>query len=173
MTFRPASSEYNRYYRRYTDKVADGDIRETLTRQMRETQALLAAVPSTLEEHRYAPGKWSVREVVGHCIDTERVFAFRTLWIARGADGGQPGMDENLWAAASNAGARSLASLAAEWAGLRQDYVTMLGSFTAEALARVGRASRKRISARALPWIIAGHELHHRGMLEREYGLRR
>lgn len=171
MILRPAPSEYNRYYRRYTDKVADGDIRETLTRQMLETQALLVAVPSGLEEHRYAPGKWSVREVVGHCIDTERVFAFRTLWIARGADGGQPGMDENAWGATSNAGSRSLAALAAEWAGLRQDYVTMLGSFTAEALGRLGRASRKRISARALPWITAGHELHHRGILRDRYGL--
>lgn len=168
---RPTPPEYNRYYRRYTDLVPDGDIVATLTNQMTETQVLLAGVPAHLEEHRYAPGKWSVREVIGHCIDTERVFGFRMLWIARGAVGGQPGMDQDAWAAASNAGRRSLGSLAGEWAGLRRDLVALIASIEPAALARTGLASRKKITARALPWIIAGHELHHRRLLVERYGV--
>ncbi len=168
---RPTQHEYPRYYRRYVDLVADGDILATLTSQMNETQVLLAGVPPHLEEHRYAPGKWSVREVVGHCIDTERVFVFRALWLARGATGGQPGMDQDEWAATSNAGRRTLTALASEWAGLRRDTVTMLGSLDPEGLARVGTASRRKFTAAAFPWIAAGHELHHRQLLLDRYGL--
>ncbi len=168
---RPAPNDYPHYYRRYVDLVADGDILATLTGQMAETQALLAGVPPHLEESRYAPDKWSVREVVGHCIDTERVFAFRVLWIARGATGGQPGMDQDEWAAVSNAGSRPLAALAREWAGLRRDMVTMLGSLDPDGLARVGNASGLQFTAAAFPWIAAGHELHHRQLLLDRYGL--
>lgn len=168
---RPAPRDYNRFYRRYVDLVPDGDLLATLSSQMTETQVLLSGIGPEREEYRYAPDKWSIREVVGHCIDTERVFAFRTLWIARGASGGQPGMDQDQWALASNAARRPLTALANEWAGLRRDLVAMLGSIDPEALERVGLASRRKIKARALPWMIAGHELHHRGLLIERYGV--
>jgi hypothetical protein len=168
---RPAPSEYPRYYRTYTGLVPDGDILELLTRQMTETQFLLATVPQHLEEHRYAADKWSVREVVGHCIDTERVFAFRMLWFARGASGGQPSMDQDEWAATSNAGSRTLSALGSEWSGLRRDVVSLLASLDEDALARAGIASRRKFTARSFPWIIAGHELHHVAILRTRYGL--
>ncbi|MGD8321639.1 MAG: DinB family protein, partial [Gemmatimonadota bacterium] len=89
---RPAASEYAEYYGRYVERVPDGDIADILETQMTATQTLLASVPPDRETHRYAPGKWTVREVVGHMLDTERLFAFRCLWIARAAAGEQPGM---------------------------------------------------------------------------------
>lgn len=166
---RPTYDDYPAYFRTYTSLVPDGDILETLDRQGGETATLLAAVPVERETFRYGSDKWSVREVIGHCIDTERVFAFRALWMARAAAGEQPGMDQDPWAAASNAGNRPLADLAAEWRGLRHDVITMLGSLPAEGLARTGIASGGSFTAGSFAWIIAGHELHHRRILLERY----
>jgi uncharacterized damage-inducible protein DinB len=130
---------------------------------------LLASVPPEKEEHRYAPGKWSVREVVGHLIDSERTFAFRCLWMARAAPDPLPSFEQDAWARMSNAGSRPLAELAEEWAAVRRDLVLMLRSLDEEASARAGVASGRSFTVRSFPWIIAGHELHHRTGLERDY----
>jgi uncharacterized damage-inducible protein DinB len=166
---RPASDEFFEYYGRYIAAVRDGDIAETLSAQMVETQALLASVPPERETYRYAEGKWSIREVVGHIVDVERLFAFRAMWIARGAVDAQPGMDQDAWAVTSNAAARPLADLAAEWVALRRANLLMFSGFDDDAWSRRGVASGHDLTARAAAWVIAGHELHHRGLLEREY----
>ncbi|MCG6954969.1 MAG: DinB family protein [Gemmatimonadetes bacterium] len=166
---RPAADEFNEYYRRYIDLVPDGDILATLKAQMAETQGLLASVPADREEYRYAEGKWSVREVVGHLVDTEHLFAFRALWAARGAAAEQPSMEQNAWADVSNAGGRPLAELAEEWAALRRAVVLMGAGFDEGAWSRRGVASGNAFSVRAAMWIVAGHELHHRRLLEQKY----
>ncbi|NJD19018.1 MAG: DinB family protein [Gemmatimonadetes bacterium] len=166
---RPGPGEFNEYYARYIGLVPDGDIVETLGREMEATQALLAAVPAEREEFRYAPGKWSLREVVGHLVDTERLFAFRALWFARGAGGELAGMDQDVWACASTAGGRPLAELAEEWRCLRRANVLMFASFTSEDGARRGLASGYEVTVRALAWMIAGHELYHRARLVEDY----
>ncbi|GMV07683.1 MAG: DNA damage-inducible protein DinB [Gemmatimonadota bacterium] len=166
---RPEAGEYNEYYARYIALVPDGDIVETLARQMQDTHALLKGVPPEKEEYRYAPGKWSLREVVGHLLDTERVFAFRALWFARGAGGELAGMDQELWVKASSAGSRSLADLAWEWMGLRSANALMFASFDEETGLRRGVASGYEVTVRALAWMIAGHELHHLALIRREY----
>jgi uncharacterized damage-inducible protein DinB len=166
---RPRPDEYNPYYGRYIAMVPDGDIVETLTREMETTQALLASVPADKEEFRYADGKWSLREVVGHLIDTERLFSFRALWFARGAEGDMPGMDQEAWARRSTAGARPLAELAGEWAALRRANVHLFGSLTEEDGKCRGVASGFEVTVRALPWMMAGHELHHRMLIRRDY----
>jgi uncharacterized damage-inducible protein DinB len=166
---RPEAADYNQYYRGYVDLVPDGDIVETLGSQWAQTRALLDSVPADREEYRYAPGKWSLREVVGHLIDVERLFAFRSLWIARAAEDAQPGMDQDAWAALSNAGGRPLADLTNEWAGLRNTNLDLFGSFDDEAWMRTGVASGFEVRMRALPWIVAGHELYHRALLKRDY----
>ena len=130
---------------------------------------MLASVPAEREEFRYAPGKWSVREVVGHLMDTERVFAFRSLWIARAAEGGLPSMDQDEWGGTSNASGRFLADLTAEWRALRRSNVQLFRSFDEEAWMRTGMASGLEFRVRAFPWIIAGHELHHCALLKSEY----
>jgi len=166
---RPALGEHNEYYARYVDLVPDGDVVDILTREMRTTQALLASVPSDKEEYRYAEGKWSLREVVGHLIDTERLFAFRALWFVRTGGGDLAGMDQEVWARASSAGSRALAELAEEWAALRRANVLLFGSLSFEDGARRGVASGYEVTVRALPWMIAGHELYHRARLRRDY----
>lgn len=166
---RPEAADYNEYYRKYVDLVADGDIAVTLSDQWEETEALLSSVPTEKEQYRYAPGKWSVREVVGHLIDVERLFAFRSLWIARAAEGEQFGMEQDEWVTTSKADARSLADLTAEWGTLRASNVQLFRSYDEDAWNRVGVASGFNVRVRALPWITAGHELHHRALLARDY----
>ena len=166
---RPEAADYFEYFGRYVDSVPDGDITLTLEDQWEETEALLASVPAEREEFRYAPGKWSVREVVGHLMDTERVFAFRSLWIARAAEGGLPSMDQDEWGGTSNASGRFLADLTAEWRALRRSNVQLFRSFDEEAWMRTGMASGLEFRVRAFPWIIAGHELHHCALLKSEY----
>ncbi|MHB1193212.1 MAG: DinB family protein [Longimicrobiales bacterium] len=166
---RPDSGEYNPYYARYIALVPEGDIVETLAREMESTQALLSSVPSEREEFRYAPGKWSLREVVGHLVDTERLFAFRALWFARGGAGELSGMDQEAWARASTAHARPLADLAEEWRCLRRANVLMFAALTPEDGERRGVASGFEVTVRALPWMIAGHELYHRARIRSDY----
>jgi len=107
--------------------------------------------------------------VVGHLIDTERLLAFRALWFARGGGGELAGMDQEVWARSSTAHARPLAELAEEWRALRRANVLMFGSFTPQDGARRGIASGYEVTVRALPWMIAGHELHHRARLRSDY----
>ena len=168
---RPAKSEHVDYFSRYIDLVPDGDVLETLATQIDETQALLASVPAERENYSYAPGKWSIREVVGHLIDTERVFMLRALWFARAGGGELPSMEQDEWADASNAGERPLAELREEWVRLRADTLALLRGFPDEAWSRVGVASGKPMSVRACAWNIAGHELWHRRGLQRDYGI--
>jgi hypothetical protein len=166
---RPAPTEHAEYYGRYIDLVPDGDIVEALRDQLGETLALLQGVPEERETHRYAEGKWSIREVVGHLIDTERLFAFRALAMARSDGVDLPGMDQDEWARWSNAGERPLGDLAQEWAALRRANVHMFASMDSTTGERTGRASGYAFTVRSFPWIIAGHELWHRRLLERDY----
>jgi len=166
---RPRADEYNEYYGRYLELVPDGDIVETLAREGSASRSLLASVPREKEEFRYAPGKWSLREVVGHLVDTERLFSFRALWFTRQGVGDLAGMDQEAWARASRAGSRPLAELAEEWVALRRANVLFFGSLSEEEGARGGVASGYAVTVRALAWMIAGHELYHRRLILRDY----
>jgi len=166
---RPAADEHEEYYGRYIALVPDGDIVETLTSQLGETLVLLQDVAAELETHRYAPDKWSIREVVGHVVDTERVMTYRALAMARSDGADLPGMDQEAWGRLSNAGERSLDDLAAEWAGVRRATVDMFATLPAGAGARRGRASGFEFTVRCFPWIIAGHEIWHRERLAKDY----
>lgn len=168
---RPDRSEHADYYRLYIDLVPDGDILMTLREQLGDTLRLLQSVPAERETYRYAEGKWSIRGVVGHLIDAERVFAFRALAMAREDDIDLPGMEQDGWAANSEADRRALGELSEEWAALRRANVHMFASMDEETGRRTGRASGFDFSVRTFPWIIAGHELWHRQLLERDYGL--
>ena len=166
---RPEGSEYADFYSRYVALVPDGDILPTLQHQLGETLALLQGVAEDRETHRYAQGKWSLREVIGHLLDTERLFAFRALAMARSDDVDLPGMDQDEWADTSNAGDRPLDDLAAEWAALRRANIHMFASIGSVAGARTGVASGYSFTVRSFPWIIAGHELWHRQAIARDY----
>ena len=171
MLLRPEPTEHDPYYAKYIAQVPDGNVVDLLAAQVEDTAGMLAAVPPARESFRYAPGKWSVREVVGHVIDAERVFASRALWFARSAEGALPSMDQDAWVAVSNAGGRALADLIAELRATRASTVALLRSFDDEAGLRRGVASGNEITVRSLAWIIAGHERHHQALLRRDYGL--
>jgi uncharacterized damage-inducible protein DinB len=166
---RPAADEYASYYATYVSATEGDDLPMLLTTQQRETAALLAGLSEAQAAFRYAPGKWTVREVIGHVSDTERIFAYRLLRIARGDQTPLPGFDENPYVAAAGFERRPLAEVAAEFASVRQATLTLLGGLDDTALARRGTASDKTISARALAWIIAGHERHHLDVIRERY----
>jgi hypothetical protein len=171
VALRPERDEYDGYYERYVSLVPDGDISVTLARSFPQTRELLASVPMAREAWSYEPGKWNFREVVGHLTDMERVFAGRALWIARDPQTALPGFEQNIWAPNSNARHRPLRELLYEWASVRAASLTLVQSFDAETMLRVGMASGLRFSVRSLVWMIAGHELHHRKLLLERYGL--
>ena len=166
---RPEPSEHAAYYRRYVDLVPDGDILKRLEAQIEESRALLAAIPPERERHRYAPGKWSIRELVGHVADTEWVFLYRALSMARGDSAVLPGMDQEVWSDMSNAHELPLADIVEGWAAVRRAGVLMLRSLDAGAGARKGTASGNPFTVRTFPWIIAGHELWHMSRLREDY----
>ena len=168
---RPQPTEYPEYYGRYIDLVPDDDIVETLGEQLGETLALLQAVPSERETFRYEPDKWSVREVVGHLVDTERVMAYRALHIARAHGADIPGMDQDEWARHSNANKRPIYDLASEWGVVRRANIQFFATLGPDAGMRTGIASGFEFTVRCFPWIIAGHELWHRRRLVEDYGL--
>ena len=166
---RPAAVEYAPYYGKYIDKVPEGDLLRTLEGQARETQALLAGLSEARALHRYAPGKWSIKEVIGHVSDAERVFSYRALRFARADATVLPGFDENAWVPAGNFDGRSLKELAAELDAVRRSTIALFRGLDAAALARRGTASDNAVSVRAIAWIIAGHERHHVGLLHERY----
>ena len=166
---RPEEGEYLPYYGKYISLVPDGDLLETLRGQIAETLALLRAIPEARASHRYAPGKWSIKEVVGHMADVERVMAYRALRVARDDKTPLPGFDENAYVPAANFERRSLASLANELAQVRSATIAFLETLDAVAAARQGTANNAPISARALAYIIAGHERHHVALLRERY----
>jgi hypothetical protein len=170
---RPAADEFDPYYQVYLEKIAPE--RRDVLRVLRDLGYCvlegLKAIGDEQARFRYAEGKWSVKEVIGHLIDTERLFAFRALWIARGSTAPQPGMDENHWAGLSNAGRRTRPELWKEHHVTRTNHLYLFRSFDAEAVARRGEANGSPVSVNALPWLIAGHEMHHLLVLRERYGI--
>jgi uncharacterized damage-inducible protein DinB len=167
---RPASDEHDPYYRRYVDLV-DGELVPALEGGLAAWLPLVRGLDDDRARHRYAPGKWSVKEVLGHVADTERVFAYRALRIGRGDGTPLPGYDQDVFAAGADFDARPLSERIEDLEAVRAATLSLLRGFGAEALARRGTANERAISARALLWIIAGHERHHAAILRERYGL--
>jgi uncharacterized damage-inducible protein DinB len=168
---KPESNEYAAAYARYVEKVPDGEIVATLEQQGAETERLLTAAGEERGSFRYADGKWSVKQVIGHITDAERVFAYRLLSFARGEQQPLPGFDENAYMESSSFDAQPLADLVDAFAAQRRSTVLLMRQLSDEAWTRRGIASENPITVRALAWIIAGHERHHVGILRERYGL--
>jgi len=166
---RPQSDEYGSWFSRYVDRVPDGDIITMLGQQGAETEALLARAGDGT--HRYAEGKWSVKQVVGHLTDAERVFAYRLMAIARGEQQSLPGFDENPYVDNAGFDEQSLSDLAEALAVQRRATLLLIRQLSDEAWSRRGVANGNPISVRALAWVTAGHERHHVAILRERYGL--
>lgn len=168
---RPATDELAPFYRGYLATLPDCAVLELLERQGDATAAGLGAVPAGRERWAYAPGKWSIRQVAGHLIDAERLFAFRALAFARRDPAELPGMDQDAWMAAAPHAEVPLPRLVAEFRALRTATVALFAALT-EAMAETqGTANGCRFTAGSMAWLIAGHERHHLGVLRERYGV--
>jgi len=167
---RPAEGEYAPYYKPYIARVpAEGGLLEILERQARETQELLRGLSDEAANYAYAPGKWTIKEIVGHLIDSERIFSYRALRFGRGDATELPGYEQNDYVAAGGFRERTLESLLDEFDLVRRSTVLLLGTMPLEGWTRRGVANGYDVSVRALACITAGHELHHRAILEERY----
>jgi uncharacterized damage-inducible protein DinB len=166
---RPAADEAAPFYQGYIAEVRGENIAEQLAEQLREVERLFSPIDDKAALARYAPGKWSIKEVLGHLADVERIFAYRLLRISRGDPTPLPGFDENAYVPAGRFDARSLRSLMDEFRIVRQGTLALVQGLPPECWGRRGEASGKPISARALAYIIVGHVTHHLSVLRDRY----
>lgn len=166
---RPVAGESAPYYFRYIDLVPEGDIVQQLEAQHSAIRKLLRDITEAEAAASPASGEWSVKQVVQHVIDAERLFVFRALWFARGEQAALPGMEPDPWVANTDANARTVADLLDEFAHVRAASVAFFANLDGAAWARSGSASGNPVSVRALAWIAAGHELHHNQSLREVY----
>ena len=168
---RPGADEHSPYYGKYIERVPDGDLVALLREQIVDTAALLRRSPGRAD-FAYAPGKWSVKQVVGHLADVERVMAYRALWIARADQTPLPGFDENAWVDNARFQSRTLDDLVEELEVVRASTAQLASHLDAEEFARRGTSNGNPMSVRALFYIIAGHERHHLALFRERYDLR-
>jgi len=171
MTERPAESEFAPYYVRYVALVPETDIIAVLEEQAEELRRLAISVPAERETHRYAEGKWSIREVFGHLVDAERVFGYRAFCFSRGEQAALPSFDENQYVAVSRSDATPLRELVDELALVRRSSLVVFRRLEPSEWTQSGTASGKAVTVRALAWILAGHARHHLTILRERYGL--
>lgn len=165
----PEAKEYAPYYGIYISLVEGDDVLSALKEHMPETQEILAGISEEKGLFRYAEDKWSVKELVGHLIDTERIMAYRALRFARNDQTELEGFEQNDYIANSNFDDCSLSDLAREFELVREANIMMFQNFSEDAWSRTGIASNNEVSVRALAYIIAGHELHHMKILRERY----
>jgi hypothetical protein len=168
---RPDAAEYVTFFNRYIALVPADDVVTVLREQGRVLVATIAALDEARGGERYADGKWSIREVIGHLIDVERIFTYRALRIARGDATPLPGFDENSYVEHSGADSRTLADLREEFGSVRDGTVRLFDALPEGAATRLGVASGHSVSVRALAYICAGHAAHHLGLLHERYGI--
>ena len=166
---RPDPTEYPPFYARYVALVPESDVVDALTASARELIATLEAIPEARGGFRYGPDKWTIREVVGHMIDAERIFGYRALRLARADATPLPGFEENDYARTARSDARTLADLVDELRIVREGTVRLFASFPDEAWPRRGVVNGREVSVRALAFITAGHARHHLAVLRERY----
>lgn len=166
---RPGNDEFLPYYATYIGKVGDGDVISLLESQLSQTVSLLRAIPDSRGTYRYADGKWSINEVLGHLIDAERLFSARALRFARADKTPVPGFEQDDYVRAAEFDKYPLSELVSEFESVRRSTVLLYRHMSEEATARRGTANNAEVSVRALAYITAGHELHHRRVIEEKY----
>ena len=166
---KPGSEEYAPYYQKYVALLPDEDVVATLAHQLDATRALLGGIDDVQAGSRYAPDKWSIKELVGHLIDTERVFAYRAMRFARNDHAPLSGFEQDDYVRNGDFDSRTLADLATEFEHLRRSNICFFQALSEDAWRRRGTANDSEVSVRALAHIIAGHEVHHMNILKTRY----
>ncbi len=169
MSKRPGMGDYDPFYQTYVDHVIEMNLDDALKSTHKITQKFLKAIPEDRESFRYAEGKWSIKEVIGHMMDAERVMAYRALRFSRKDYTDLPGYDENLYAPNANAESFTLAELSKQFQNIRTCTIDLFSGFTESMLDEKGPANGSMASVLALGYIIAGHEAHHLGVIRDRY----
>jgi len=169
MLGRPQPNEAASYYSTYIDRVSSDDIVAVLATQLDEASAFLSEISEEKSLHRYAPDKWSMRELLGHVNDTERVFMFRAMWFARGFQDPLPSFDQEVGFVAAESDKTSWASHLDEFKAIRLATLAFFRNLPADAWLRSGVASDSPVTVRALAYIVAGHVSHHLAILRERY----
>jgi hypothetical protein len=169
MLQRPDTDEYGNYFARYITLVPEGDLLQLLKHQLEEVCAFGRSLTEEQGDFRYEPGKWSIKEIIGHIADTERVMSYRLLRAARGDKTPLPGFDQDLFVQGAFFERRSITNLLDEFTAVRQSTLALLASLPEEAWTRNGITRDAEMSARAYAYVIAGHALHHYTILEKKY----
>ncbi|MCF6403771.1 DinB family protein [Chitinophaga filiformis] len=169
MISRPQPGEFMPYQGVYIECVGNAEVPAVLQELKDSTYAFFTAIPEEKANYSYAPGKWTIKETLGHMIDTERVLAYRLLCFARGEQQGLPGFEQDDYALNSNAGDRTLQDLADEFRIVRESSIYLLRNLKKDREAFIGKSNNNALSVRALAYIIPGHELHHLRILKERY----
>ncbi len=166
---RPAKGDYGEYYQKYIDLVKGDDIFRILVEQNMDSQNVLNSFSESKGNYKYAEGKWTVKEVIGHMMDVERIFAYRALCIARGETNPLPGMDQDMYVSNGNFNKRQLFDLNYEYRLLRESNILLFGGFDKSVLQNKGTASGYEVTVLALMFMTVGHEKHHLNVLMERY----
>jgi uncharacterized damage-inducible protein DinB len=166
---RPKQNEYALYYDPYIKQLVGNDILKILTGQLERTVNFFKSISEDKGNYAYAEGKWSIKEVLGHVIDTERVFSYRALCIARGEQQSLPGFEQDDYVKTAQFNRRTLSSLVDDYRYTREADIALFKSFDNEATGRWGTASNNKVTVRAIMFITAGHEEHHINILKDKY----
>jgi uncharacterized damage-inducible protein DinB len=166
---RPSPTEYPAFFATYIDLVPSDDLLQELEQSFQQTMAILESLTEEQASFRYAPGKWTIKEVVGHMVDTERIMNYRALCIARGDTTPFPGFDEEAYVSHSEFAERSLQSLLQDFSLVRQASMNLLERLPTDAWSRVGTVNNNKIVVSALGFIIVGHGLHHTNVIRDRY----
>lgn len=166
---RPGPSDYAPFYAKYIALVPEGDLLKTLANSNQEWKTLLGGLTAAQADFRYEPSKWSIKESLGHVTDTERIFAYRALRIARGDQTPLSGFEQDDYVKEGNFSKRTLEDLLEDFSAVRHSTMTLLRSLPGKVWMRRGNANQKEVTVTALAFIISGHERHHRKILEERY----
>ncbi|MFB9330642.1 DinB family protein [Paenibacillus aurantiacus] len=169
MLTRPQSNEYSQHPGQYIELVPEGDLLGILETSETIMSAFLEQLSESQGEYRYAPGKWSLKEVIGHITDNERIMSYRLLRIARGDQTPLAGYDQDLFMQSAPFDGWSLAQVAEDYRSVRSATYTLLRGLREADWLRIGQANETEISARAIAYVIAGHELHHLNIIRERY----
>ena len=166
---KPTSGNFPPYFQKYFDKVSENNILDALQNSLKSHTEYYNSIPESKGDYAYAEGKWSIKEVLCHIIDTERIMAYRALRFSRGDNQALPGFDQDLYIQHADAGKRSLASLIEEYKLVRAATIALYQSYSPEQLDREGHANAYTATARGLGFMMAGHDLHHVSVLKERY----
>lgn len=166
---KPSVSEYPDYYQSYMNLLPEGDILQILEKQIADLRHMFRNIADERAEEAYAEGKWTMKELLQHLIDSERIFGYRALCFSRGEEASLPGWDEGKYVSNSQANIRTLENLLDEYELTRRSNMAMFRSFTSDMMNNYGMANGREMSLRGLIYVIAAHELHHMNILQERY----